>query len=61
MYKEAYRIPFLHTCLLSGSWYVFQQRVHYQAFLKHEYSVIDIKLVMIVTIKPLLSMEALFT
>ena len=49
MYKEACMTPFPSRCLLSGSWYVFQQQVYYQAFLKHGFSLIDIKLLMIVT------------
>ena len=43
MYKEACRIPFPSRCLLSDSFYVSQQRVRYQAFLKHEFSVLNIK------------------
>ena len=48
MYKEACRIPFPSRCF-SGSWYFSQQRIHYQAFLKHGFSVLDIKLLVIVT------------
>ena len=43
MYKEAYRKPYPPIILFSGSWYVSQQRVHYQDFLKHGFSVLDIK------------------
>ena len=49
MYKEAFRIPFPSLCFLVVSWYVSLQRVHYQAFLKHVFIVLDIKPVMIVT------------
>ena len=49
MYKEACRTPFPSTDLLSVNWYVSQQRIHYQAFLKHEFSVLDIKPLMIFT------------
>ena len=49
MYKEACNTPFTSRCLLGGSWYVSQQRVYYQAFLKHEFSVLDIKPGMLVT------------
>ena len=44
MYKEACRIPFPSRALLNCSWYVSQQRVHYQAFLKHMFIVLDITL-----------------
>ena len=43
MHKEAYKYIFPSRCLLSGSWYVSQQRVHYQAFFKQGFSVLDIK------------------
>ena len=48
MYKEARRTTFPSRCLLSGSWYVFQQRDYYQAFLNQEFSLLDIKFLMIV-------------
>ena len=53
MYKEACRTPFSSNYLLSGSWYVSQSRVHYQEFLNHGFSVLDIKPVMKLPIKPL--------
>ena len=49
MYKEACRIPSLPDACLVAVCYFAQQRVHYQAFLKHEFSVLDIKPLMIVT------------
>ena len=42
MYKEACGNLF-PSRLFIGSWYVFQQRVHYQAFLKHVFDMLDIK------------------
>ena len=43
MYKETCRTAFPSHCLLSDFWYVSQQRVLYQTFLKHEISLLDIK------------------
>ena len=48
MCKEACRTPFPSHNILIGSWYVSQLRVHYQVFLNHRISVLDIKHVMIV-------------
>ena len=48
MYKKAWMNPFPSRCLLSDSWYVSQQRVHYQAFLKLGFSCLDIKPLVIV-------------
>ena len=47
LYKEADRIPSQSSCLLTGSWYFSQQRVRYGFFFKHEFNVLDIKLLMI--------------
>ena len=49
MYKEACMMFFATFCLLSGSWYVSHQRIHYQAFHKNMFSVLDIKPLMIFT------------
>ena len=43
MYNEAWKNNVPSRWLLSGSWYVSHQRVHYQAFLKHKFIVLDIK------------------
>ena len=49
MYKEVLQDPFPPMNVAYGSWYVSQQRVHYQAFLNQGNSVLDIKPLMIVT------------
>ena len=43
MFKEACITPFPTRCLIIGSWYVSQQRIHYQVILKHEFRVLNIK------------------
>ena len=48
MDKKACKTTFPSRCLLSGSWYFSQQRVHYQA-ISSTVSVLYIKPVMIVT------------
>ena len=47
LYKEACRIPSPSRCLLTGSWNVFMQRVRYLSIFEHEFSVLEIKHLMI--------------